>query len=182
MITQVDMNLLKYFRFDTFDLFLSVKKFFLLKKIIVLQNKYHFNRIINVCILQILTFCTIISLLNGCNGQGFESKTSNEPQSDGMYVFNLPPLQISPLQINLGPSQSSLFLVRQNDESQEFVPIEEYRPKNFPIALELEDNQTQILSVNTVLPKPTPQPLPKVTTQAVSQNSTKKSSRVIKKN
>ncbi len=71
--------------------------------------------------------------------------------------------------------QSSLFLERQNDNSYEFIPIEQYRPKNtLPIAPELKDNQTQILSVNTALPKPTPQPLQQVTAQAVSQTSTQK--------
>jgi hypothetical protein len=123
-------------------------------------------------ITQILTFCIIISLLNGSNGQGFESKTSNQPQSDGTYVFDLPPLQLSPLQIRLRPSQSSLFLVRQNDE-EELIPIEQNRPKNtLPVAPELNNNQNQILSMNAALPKPTPQPLPQVTAQAVSQTST----------
>jgi hypothetical protein len=31
MITQVKMNLLEYFRFDALDLFLSVKKFFIVE-------------------------------------------------------------------------------------------------------------------------------------------------------
>jgi hypothetical protein len=127
-----------------------------------------------VCILQILTFCTIISLLNGANGQELQLQTSNGPQPDGTYVFDLPPLQIKPLQIRLMPSQSSLFLIRQNDNSEmEFIPVDQFNPNNkLSIAPEPKDNQNQILSVNTALPKPTPQSLPQVTAEAVPQSST----------
>ncbi|CAG2114332.1 unnamed protein product, partial [Medioppia subpectinata] len=82
------------------------------------------------------------------------------------FVFDLPPLQLQPLQLRLNPSSSSLFLVKQN----ETIPIETFPSQSSP---NNQFSQTQPKFQNIQIPQNvapiSPQPVQPISTPVTAQ-------------